>query len=81
MARTMILFSFIYVYQGQIILREIMCPCLYLNANVLQRLLKCRFLLYKPNNSFGDNAIDKPRYLACIQHKNQNGTFKKTGYN
>ena len=36
-------------------------------------LLKCRFLLYDPNNSFGDNAIGKPRYLACIQHEKQNG--------
>ena len=64
MARTMILFSFKYFN---------------LSATVSQRLLKCMFLLYEPNDSFGDNAIDKPRYLACIQHEHQNGTFQKQG--
>ena len=45
------------------------CVLRNLNAKVSQRLLKCRRLLYVPNNSFGDNAIDNPRYLACIQLK------------
>ena len=50
-----------------------MMGILYLNAKVSQRLLKCRFLLNDPNNSFGDNWIYKPCYLAYIQHENQNG--------
>ena len=46
---------------------------LSLNAKVSQCLLKCRFLFYNQNNSFGDNAIEKPSNVVCIQHENQNG--------
>ena len=28
---------------------------------------------FGPKQSLPDNAIDKSRYLPCIQHKNQNG--------
>ena len=33
------------------------------------------FLLFEPNDSLDDNAIDKSRCFPCIQHGNQNGLW------
>ena len=57
---------------GQTPLSKFLKLLIYVNAKVSQHLLKCQFLRFDPKISLDDNAIDKSRYLPCIQHKNQN---------
>ena len=44
---------------------------IYLNAKVLQLLLKCLFLLYEPNILLHDIVINKSNDLLSKQHENQ----------
>ena len=45
---------------------------IYLNAKVLQLLLKCYFPLFDPNILLYDIVINKSNYLRLKQHENQN---------